>query len=557
MAARIPLLLLLLPGLTFLTPVLGAQSNQVSGLDVELASVSSLMALGREGVYPAGENGLALATTICNVGTVEVPWFAPMSKPHPVIGFLILRESNGRMEQISDYSFLKHGFAALTSEFCSPCTPPTQGAPGQYLGLGCSDTYGVFTNGDSFWLGPPEEIDPWLGEWQDKCGQFDRGEPAVAPPFDCDQVRSLTSTQVAALGPIAHRIRVQDAELDQAGTFWYQAYYNVQSEPEAARENNMASREFVPTWNGSAWDLASTGPSLLGSVLERWSGASVASATNGDADGRVYVAVRVSGPTAGMYHYEYAIQNRDNRRGVRSFRIPLDSSALVQGVGFHDVDEDGGNQWTVATGPSGLVFEDAAGTNPLRWNSVYNVWFDVDRAPTAGQFTLGAASPGAGAPSFAVPITTPAPLSSVTRYGCNNPPSSLTLISGVPTPGTTLEVGVDSPGGWVSPGAASFLVLALAPHPAYPCGIRVPQRGLRGEVLLGLRRQDRVTPTLRGGAWSGPGSPASVTLELPGDPALLGRTLYLQGGLQEVNPAGSFGQPRTELTDALELFLGF
>ena len=35
-------------------------------------------------------------------------------------------------------------------------------------------------------------------------------------------------------------------------------------------------------------------------------------------DGRVFVGVRVTGPVQGRYHYEYAVHNRDNRRGLRS-----------------------------------------------------------------------------------------------------------------------------------------------------------------------------------------------------------------------------------------------
>ena len=119
--------------------------------------MDDVSARGRTGTYPTGVNGVAIETTICNRGSVEVDWFAPMDPRHPMIAFLIARESDGRLEQISDRSYLKHGFFALTSSQCTSCSPPG-GPSGSRLGLGCSDTYSVFNNGDNYWLGPPDEI---------------------------------------------------------------------------------------------------------------------------------------------------------------------------------------------------------------------------------------------------------------------------------------------------------------------------------------------------------------------------------------------------------------
>jgi hypothetical protein len=161
----------LLPVLLAAGAALSAQANTDPQIDLKLAAIDDLRALGREGAFPNGINGCAFATTACNEGTRQISWQQAMDPDHPFITFLLAREHEGRFEQISDRSYVKHGFFALSSSFCGSC----QGTDGTVLGLGCSDTYSVGNNGDNFWLGPPDEIDPWRGEWDPVCSHFDRG----------------------------------------------------------------------------------------------------------------------------------------------------------------------------------------------------------------------------------------------------------------------------------------------------------------------------------------------------------------------------------------------
>lgn len=416
-------LLASLVSVVFVAGAISAQANTDPAIDLTLASIDDLRALGRSGTFPDGVNGCALETTACNSGSKQIPWQAAMDPDHPFICFLLARESNGRFEQISDRSYVKHGFFALSSSFCSSCSP----TDGTLLGLGCSDTYSVGNNGDNFWLGPPDEIDPWQGLWNPTCSHFDRGEPAIAPPNDCNGTRSLSTAQANALGSVGHRIRVRDADFNVPGaTFWFQGMYVIESEGDAVRGDNLASRVFTPNWTGSSWNLVESGPQLFGSVLQRWSGASLASSTNGAADGRLYVAVKVSGPdpATGFYHYEYAVHNRDNARGVGALRIPLCASARVRDLGFGDLDQDAGNDWSASVVAGEIVF--AGGANPLEWNSIFNFWFDSDAAPVADVLELDQASPGAGA-AF-VGVASQAPLGGFNVYlgpGCDldAPPS--------------------------------------------------------------------------------------------------------------------------------------
>src|SRR5690349_9264810 len=170
-----------------------AQSNTVPGTDVKLGALVPVQVLGHGGAHPTGYTAITLGTTACNVGTVDVPWIAAMQANHPVVAFLVARELNGRMRQISDRSYVKHTFSALSNSLCTPCQNPSNGT---FLGVGCSDTYSAANNSDAYHLGPAWEIDPWLGSWTPACSYFDQGDPAASPPQDCDSFRSLTSGQV-------------------------------------------------------------------------------------------------------------------------------------------------------------------------------------------------------------------------------------------------------------------------------------------------------------------------------------------------------------------------
>ena len=59
-------------------------------------------------------------------------------------------------------------------------------------------------------------------------------------------------------------------------------------------------------------------------------------------DGRAFLAYKVTGPVAGLYHYEYAIYNLNLDRGIQSFSVPRlllpgagEGIGPEQNVGFH------------------------------------------------------------------------------------------------------------------------------------------------------------------------------------------------------------------------------
>jgi hypothetical protein len=409
-----------------------AQPNVVAGRNVKLQSLNGFLALGRSGTFPNGINGCAESTTSCNPGTNNIPWNQAMAETHPFISFIAARQTNGRLEQISDYSFVKHGFFATNSPGCGTCQNP--GTP-SLLGMNCTDTYSTTNNGDNFWLAPADEINPWTGAWEATCSHFDKGEPPVAVPQQCDGNRSLTAGQASALGVVGHRMRIPDSAFNVPGsTFHVYSQYTTQGEAESLRGDNQGWRNFTPNWTGSSWSISVSGTLQYNSILSAWSGATLNSNTNGADDGRVYVAVRVTGPVAGVYHYEYAVHNRDNARGIGAFKLPICGNASISNVGFKDVDTDAGNDWTFSN--SGTEIAWTAGATPLRWNSFYNFWFDSTQAPVAASSTLVQAAPGAGAASFTVNTQAPggAP-SAVTNLGggCGSPAAPNLASLGAPT----------------------------------------------------------------------------------------------------------------------------
>lgn len=373
---------------------LGAQSNTVAGLDGRLTVVNNLTYFGRRGpAHPNGEIGTSMLYTMCNPGSVNIPWFAPMQPDHPMFAFLVVRVHNDKVEQISDWSFVKHAYGSANSNgACGTCQNP---GTNSLMGINCSDTYGAGTNANRTYLGPPGEIDPWLGEWPPVGSYFDIGDPSQAGyPAPADGVRSLSQS---IFDLVDNRVTIGEVDLTTAGASYY---YGMQmlhrGEALANRGDNLAHRGMNPSFNGSSWSFPNNSDTqAYGSVLDRWSGATVDSASNGLNDGRFYVASKVTSLGGGNYHYEYAVHNVDNSRAGGSFRLPIDASATASNFTFGDIDTNASNDWSMAQIGNEVVFT-ATSSNPIEWNTIYNFGFDANFAPGASACTIDEHRPGAG-----------------------------------------------------------------------------------------------------------------------------------------------------------------
>ncbi len=419
-----------------------AQSNSRGpGYDGALSNISSATYYGRRGAaYPGGELGLAFQNTLCNPGTIPVEWRAPMLPDHPKFSFMVAREVDGRIVQLSDWSYCKHAFLSLNSGPTSPCSgsciqPP---AGGQQLGIQCSDVYTAGNNASRTYLGPPVEIDPWLGTWNPVGSYFDIGDPAQSGyPATADGVRSLNQA-VFSGDAVENRVTLREADVQTAVGTGVPLFFQIQviheGEPVGNRGNNIMSRPFTLTKTASAWSTSTTGSASFGSIMSRWSGANMTMGGNGNDDGRFAIAVKVSGPTNGIWHYEYVVHNIDNNRGGASLRLPVCNGARVTNFGFRDIDTDPLNNWT-PTYANGEVAFTAPANNPQNWNTLYNFWFDCDVAPTSGNATIDQARVGPGALTVSVPTTVPGLQPALyLGAGCGVPTGEL-VINGIPSAG--------------------------------------------------------------------------------------------------------------------------
>lgn len=375
-------------------------------IDVAISNMSSLTVLGRVGAYPNGRNGLSMSTTSCNVGTQNIPWSAPMNVNHPVIAMNLYRIKDGKFEQVG-WSWLKHGFFATNSPGCGTCQHPGSGS---LLGPGCSDTYGTGNNGDRFYLGGRDEVNPLTGVWTCQNSYFSN--------YQNDCVRRNTGS---GLDAVAHRLEVHDADMGNAGAeYFYEAYYINTNETD--KYNNVASRQASMTWTGASWTIQNSGVvQAMGPAINRWG--DMRSTATPRTEGDVIVAVKVTALGGGMYNYEYAVYNHDLDRQVREFTVPVPDTATVQNIGFRDIDKDGSNEWA-GTFVDGKV-QWATGTqgsstaNPLKYSSVFNFRFDANVPPAPGLIQMGMFKSGSN-PELIAATRTPLNLQPAANFTVSN-----------------------------------------------------------------------------------------------------------------------------------------
>ncbi len=355
----------------------GAHSMGVK--DVMLWNVSSLTALGRMGTFPNGVNGLAMSTTSCNVGTENIPWFAPMDERHPVIAQQLYRLKDGRLEQIG-VAWVKHGFLSTNSNGCGTCQNP---GSGNWLGPHCSDTYGASLNGSRTYLGPRDEVNPFTGRWT--C----RGSYFAGYQNDCVDRRG------GSFNPVEHRLEVLDADLNVPGaTFLFEAYYI--SADDFDRYNNAAWRSVNASWNGSNWSFSGQSAQTQGPVIMSWGDMrNIAIPTD---EGDAIVAVRVTDLGNGMYNYDYAVYVHTLDRQVRTFAVPIAPGTNVTNVTFRDIDQDANNNWVASVKPDRVEWIGPAfgsqNENPIKYGMLYNFRFDANRPPQNAYTGLGLHKPG-------------------------------------------------------------------------------------------------------------------------------------------------------------------
>ena len=384
------------PGVLTVTEPTGGGGNGTP--DVIVGALPDIAKYGS--VVSGGQTIMAYAfgTTSCNIGSAQLSWYGSPDNRHPFIPTNMYRYKGGRLEQIG-MSWGKHGFCALQEGLCGACIPAGGGCP-PILGIGCSDPYSAGLNGEQGGLGTRRDVNAATGSFP---GSYNAGMPA--PP-----------------ATIGRRLQVNGNDLNPAlnadAKYIVEGQYIHPEDAAAGNDNNNASwRQFlVGTLSLGAYNLSYSGPTQQQQpAIEAWRAfdPTVAIApVDVPNDGRFLVGCTAKQNGNGTWRYEFAVQNLNSDRSGRAFSVPVPSGVTVTNAGFKDINYHSGDpydptDWAVAVSGgaitwSGGVYASNPNSNALRFATLYNFWFDADRAPTAATGSIGLFKPGsAGDPSSA------------------------------------------------------------------------------------------------------------------------------------------------------------
>ncbi len=369
------------------------------GPDIITGDIGALGGLEQSG-SSGNQVGLSVSTTSCNAGNVVVNFLAIPATHHPIIPHNIYRMSGGaanneRFEQIGQ-SWVKHAYGADQASVCFTCQP---GGNGTHLGVGCSDTYSTDLNAAQADLGSRALINPFTGVFQSTARDH------------TGHVHSGTS----------HRILVEASDLNTTlnpgATYYAEVQYIssdeyawCQTHPGQCNMYNNASYRRFNVSGTTSFSFSPVGDTVrMSAAVNVWPGATISPIEpQPGADGRAFIAWKVTGPAAGVWHYEYALYNENLDRAIQSFSLPLGCGITVSNVGFHaPLNEPGfpndGSQggagfsnapWT-ANQSSGVLswatetFGQNQNANAIRWGTLYNFRFDSDRPPHPANATVG------------------------------------------------------------------------------------------------------------------------------------------------------------------------
>jgi len=376
--------------------------NLVPGPDVIVGNIENVA----QSSAPVGTQvGLAIGTDSCNNGDQPVDWFALPQTDHPVVPQNLYRMSGGanndaRFEQIGQ-SWMKHTFLALEESVCGTCN--TSGCQtGSHLCPGCSDPYTSGLNGDQNSIGSRAWINPFTGSFPSNANNHN------------NHIHD----------GVSHRILVETSDLIPgqnvgASYFGEAAYISpheftwCQSHPTQCNMfNNYSYRQFSVAGGPSFFSFPAVGSTVrMQAAIEAWA---VTGATinpiqpDPGNDGIWLMGYKITSPSAGIWHYEYALFNQNLDRGIQSFSVALNAGVNISNIGFHAPPQHPGwandgtfnNQgysstpWSVTQTSDSITwnaetFAQNQNANAIRWGTLYNFRFDADQPPQTASATVG------------------------------------------------------------------------------------------------------------------------------------------------------------------------
>ncbi len=428
--------------------------------------------------------GLAPSTTSCNAGDQVVNFFALPATNHPIIPHNLYRMSGGpgndeRFEQIGQ-GWPKHAFGADQASDCFTCQP---GGNFSHLGVGCSDTYANFQNAEQGDLGSRALINPFTGEFQATANNHNG--------------HAHTGT--------SHRILVEGSDLNTTlnpgATYYAEVQYIssdeyawCQTHPGQCNMYNNASYRRYNVSGTTSFFFTEVGSTVrMAAAITAWPGATINPIEPAPGtDGRAYIAYKVTNPSAGVWHYEYALYNENLDRAIQSFSVPLGCAITLSNLGFHAPPNHPGfpNDGTAG----GLGFSNAPWTsnqttdalswstetiilnqnaNAIRWGTLYNFRFDSNKPPIVTNATIGFFKTG-----------TPVTVAILGPNACDQVPTPTPSITPglTPTPTPTLP---PSPSPTTTPSATPTPTPTATPSPV-PTPILPP--GGNGKIAFVTQR---------------------------------------------------------------------
>lgn len=386
------------------------QVGTVPGPDVVVGDVAGLAQFGSSF---GTRVGLAVGTDSCNFGTIDLNWFANPSNDHPVIPQNLYRMSGGagndeRFEQIGQSS-VKHAFTALTLNLCNlGCN----GVGGSRLGSGCSDPYGAGLN-----AGPNLGSKAWINPFTGFYPRNDSGTP-----------NNNHSGHNHPSNGTMHRILTEMDDLNTTqnpgATYYAEAQYVTpheyvwcQANPtQCNMNNNVSYRRYNVSGTGSPFSFSAVGSTQRAKVaVSAWQGSTLVELRPDPVnDGIAMVAYKVTNPSPGVWHYEYAIYNQNLDRAIQSFEVPLGTGITLSNIGFHAPPQHPGSGADGTVGDAGFgntpwaqtqtagsmswsseTFAQNPNANAIRWATMYNFRFDSNRPPQTANATVGFYKTGA------------------------------------------------------------------------------------------------------------------------------------------------------------------
>ncbi|MBC22531.1 MAG: hypothetical protein CMJ32_01260 [Phycisphaerae bacterium] len=355
----------------------GNRSGQLIGADVIVGSINGVQKWSSSN----GTSSYSLGTTSCNIGDQVLSWESE-NMLHPVIPQNMYRWEDGQLIQIG-MSFCKHGFCALQQSLCGPCSPTGNGCVDS-LGIGCSDPYNSWWNGEQANLGPRSEVNP-------HTGVFDY-------PFTAEPIQD----------GLSRRIQVDNDEFNptlhpDARYFGEGLYIHVEDAAAGNGNNNSSVRELgVGSFSSGGYNL-----SLVGTTYQMVNPAELIRELDPDAyvfhvqipgDGRATVALTVRPNQDGTYRYTYHLYNQNVARGFRSLSVVTNTS-LVSNIGKSHLEQHSGENYdevnwseittnTLIGWSTGSWFNNP-NFNALRWGMMNTFWFDAPGLPVGGSMVLG------------------------------------------------------------------------------------------------------------------------------------------------------------------------